>query len=84
MWIYILKLTKNKYYVGKTNNPRFRLDDHFNKDGSSWTKKFKPLQIQELIPDCDAYDEDKWTIKYMKNPTLNHFFNSTKLIFLIS
>tara|TARA_Y100001970_G_scaffold118388_1_gene146957 strand:- start:238 stop:1035 length:798 start_codon:yes stop_codon:yes gene_type:complete len=66
MWIYILKLKNNKYYVGKTKNPGFRLEEHYRNDGSSWTKKYKPLKIQELIPDCDDYDEDKWTIKYMK------------------
>lgn len=83
MWIYVLKLKYNKYYVGKTNNPRFRLDDHFSNNGSSWTKKYKPLQIQELIPDCDKYDEDKWTIKYMKKYGIDNVrggsFNTIKL-----
>lgn len=45
VFIYILKLIKDKYYVGATKNPRKRFDQHFNKDGSNWTKKYKPIQI---------------------------------------
>ena len=64
--IYVLKLENNKFYVGKTTNPLFRLEQHFNNNGSAWTKKYKPINIIELIPNCDEYDEDKFTIKYMK------------------
>lgn len=65
VYIYILKLKDDNWYVGKTDNPKFRLDNHFKSNGSNWTKKFKPLNIHQLIPDCDAYDEDKFTVKYM-------------------
>ncbi len=65
VFIYILKLQKGKYYVGKTSNPQFRLENHFNSNGSEWTKLYKPIQIFELIPDCDDYDEDKYTKMYM-------------------
>ena len=34
LFIYILELQSTKYYVGKTINPDFRLDDHFNGKGS--------------------------------------------------
>ena len=33
--IYVLKLEQNKYYIGKTQNPNFRLDQHFNGEGNS-------------------------------------------------
>ena len=65
VYIYTLKLTHGKYYVGKTNNPSFRLDNHFNSNGSAWTMKYKPIELLELIPNCDDYDEDKYTRKYM-------------------
>jgi hypothetical protein len=65
VYIYVLKLEKGKYYVGKTTNPQFRLEQHFNVKGSSWTKKYKPINIEEIIPNCDDYDEDKITQKYM-------------------
>jgi len=47
VFIYILKLEDNKYYIGKTDNPEFRLDAHFNYAGSSWTKKYKPFKLEE-------------------------------------
>ena len=46
--IYILKLEFDKYYVGKTNNPYFRLNNHFNSFGSIWTKKYKPIKVLKL------------------------------------
>ena len=37
LYIYILELTNNKYYIGKTTNPNFRLESHFDANGSAWT-----------------------------------------------
>jgi hypothetical protein len=65
VFIYILKLQGGKYYVGKTTNPSFRLDKHFNGDGSAWTRKYPPIKVVELISDCDDYDEDKYTKIWM-------------------
>lgn len=65
MFVYTLLLDKGKYYVGKTNNPILRLNDHFGAGASAWTKKYKPLEILELIPDCDKFDEDKYVMLYM-------------------
>lgn len=65
VYIYVLKLQYNKYYVGKTSNPQFRIDSHFNNDGSEWTKKYKAVSVVELISNCDDYDEDKYTMIYM-------------------
>lgn len=65
VYIYTLKLTQNKYYVGKTSNPNFRIESHFNSEGSGWTKMYNPIKILEIIPNCDDYDEDKYTKIYM-------------------
>lgn len=65
VFIYVIKLEKNKFYVGKTNNPEFRIKTHVNSNGSDWTRKYKPLRLIELKPDCDDFDEDKTTIQYM-------------------
>ena len=65
VYIYVLKLIDDKYYVGKTENYDIRLNQHFDFNGSKWTQKYKPLYIEELIPNCDNLDEDKFTIKYM-------------------
>ena len=65
IYIYIIKLEDNKFYVRRTNNPQFRLQEHFNSNGSEWTKKYTPISVLEIIKECDEYDEDKITRKYM-------------------
>lgn len=65
VFIYVLKLEQNKYYIGKTDNPNIRLENHFSSNGSEWTKLYKPLNIIDIIPNCDNYDEDKYTKIYM-------------------
>ena len=72
VYIYTLQLENGKYYIGKTNNPQFRLETHFNSNGSEWTKIFKPINVLEIIPNCDNYDEDKITIKYMDKYGINN------------
>lgn len=72
VFIYILQLELNKYYIGKTNNPGIRLDSHFNSNGSEWTKIYKPIKVYELISDCDSYDEDKYTLKYMEKEGIDN------------
>lgn len=72
VFIYVLECQQGKYYVGKTNTPNFRLDTHFISGGSAWTKKYKPVGIIELKPDCDDFDEDKYTIKYMKDKGIDN------------
>ena len=64
VFIYILKLKSNKYYVGKTEDPDLRLLAHQNNSGSMWTKKYKPIKVIELF-EGDKYDEDKYVHKYM-------------------
>ena len=66
LYIYILELESNKYYIGKTTNPEFRLDKHFDGSASVWTNKYKPIKLIELISNCDNFDEDKYTLKYME------------------
>jgi hypothetical protein len=63
--IYVLKLQNEKYYVGKTSNPQFRIESHFKNEGSEWTKKYKAISIVEIIANCDDYDEEKYTMIYM-------------------
>ena len=65
VYIYTLKLKQGKYYVGKTSHPNFRIESHFNSEGSGWTKMYNPIKILEIIPNCDDYDEDKYTNIYM-------------------
>ena len=72
IYIYAIKLEKGKYYIGKTTNPQFRLQSHFDSNGSQWTQKYKPLKVIEIIPNCDDYDEDKITRQYMDKYGINN------------
>jgi len=62
--IYLLELTNNKYYVGTTTKIVFKMDD-IDYNISRWVQKYRPISILKVIPDCDIYDEDKYTRKYM-------------------
>lgn len=64
--IYILQLKENKYYIGKTTNTTVRINQHFNTQGSYWTKLYKPVKVVDIIKNCDKYDEDKYTLQYME------------------
>lgn len=63
--IYALKLEKGKYYIGKATNLDKRINQHFNNQGSFWTKKYPPIKVIEIFKDCSHFDEDKYTIMYM-------------------
>jgi len=77
VYIYILQLEEDKYYVGKTTNPSFRIENHFKLNGSAWTKKYKPISIMEIIPNCDDFDEDKYTLKFMEKYGINNVRGGT-------
>jgi predicted GIY-YIG superfamily endonuclease len=63
--IYILKLAKGKYYVGKSENPMKRYHDHLQGKGSSWTRKYKPIAIDKILKNQDSFEEDKQVKMYM-------------------
>lgn len=63
--IYILKLEKGKYYVGKTHNIEKRFQQHLDGDGSLWTSKYKPLNVEDVIYNVSPFDEDKYVKQYM-------------------
>ena len=63
--IYLLKLSNNKYYVGRSKYISHRMLDHFSNNGSAWTKKYKPIKVLQIYRNCEPLDEDKYTIKFM-------------------
>jgi cellular nucleic acid-binding protein len=63
--IYILKLSDNKWYVGKSVDPIKRYKDHVNGCGSAWTTLYKPIYIEEIVESMSPFDEDKITKEYM-------------------
>jgi predicted GIY-YIG superfamily endonuclease len=57
--VYILKLKDNNYYVGKAKDVNKRFQEHISGNGSSWTKKHKPIEIIKIINNCSSFEEDK-------------------------
>lgn len=63
--IYILKLEKGRYYVGKTDDVKQRYEEHCSGNGSTWTRKYRPISIEREIPNTSPFEEDKVTKEYM-------------------
>ena len=59
VYIYVLELQDGHYYVGKSDNPIKRIEDHTSGNGSYWCKKYAPIVNIETFPDCNDFDEDK-------------------------
>ena len=66
MYLYILELEENKYYIGTSNNINQRLKDHKMGNGSEWTKKYKFVKTIEIIENSDHFEELKYTLIYME------------------
>ena len=63
--IYVLKLEKNKRYIGYTKNLSKRLIKHFKGQGAKATQKYKPLYVEKIF----VFDE----YKIYKHPlTIEH------------
>jgi len=65
LYIYTLLLKQGKYYIGKSKNPVQRIVQHNEMRGSAWTRKYPPISVMDVIPNCSSPDEDKYTIEYM-------------------
>lgn len=65
MHIYVLLCEGGRYYIGKSDHLITRILDHFVRNGSRFTKKYKPVCVIEVIENADDLDEDKYTKRYM-------------------
>jgi predicted GIY-YIG superfamily endonuclease len=65
MSIYVLRLQGGKYYVGKSDNPTKRLEEHRAGEGTEWTQIHTPISIDKVIPMRSKFDEDNVTKEYM-------------------
>lgn len=63
--IYVLKLTSNKWYVGRTNNIDSRLKQHINGTGSEWTQLYRMEKLVEQKDIQSPFDEDTTTLEYI-------------------
>lgn len=59
VFIYVLKLKNDKYYIGETDDINFKLTDC---DQNNWTILHKPIEIIEFKSNRNV---DNYTVKYM-------------------
>lgn len=61
--IYVLKLKHGKYYAGKSSDLDKSFIEHLSGEGSIWTKKHEPIEIEQVI--SNDVDIDKYVREYM-------------------
>jgi len=64
--IYVLALENDRYYVGITMNLNQRLAQHWQGQGSLWTKKFKPQFVLSVKYPATSQDEKEVTLQMMR------------------
>lgn len=76
IFIYILKLSDNKYYIGKTTTVRKTIDNHFLGLESEHTKKYKPLGIISIEIEVTQYDIINTIKRYIYRFGVNNVYSS--------
>ena len=72
IFLYVLKLEDDCWYVGTTRNVERRFKTHYKGKGAIWTKEHRPIEIHQsgntgLVSDSEACRlEDKVTIEYVR------------------
>jgi len=61
--VYVLKLEKDRWYIGKTNDLNSQIKRHRKGEVNSWTKLYKVLSVEKVI---EGGDEKAVTIEYMQ------------------
>src|SRR5436305_10216941 len=66
--VYVLECSGGKYYVGKTERDvDIRYQEHCDKLGSEWTRKYAPIRIVEKFEQVNNnYLELTKTLEYME------------------
>lgn len=64
--IYILRLEGNRYYIGYSPNVNKRIQEHIDGNGSSFTKKYKPVAVEKIKENVPEEHANIYVIKYMK------------------
>jgi predicted GIY-YIG superfamily endonuclease len=64
-WIYVLECEQGKYYVGATDKDvSERFSEHYSGNGSTWTKKYKPIRTIQTAEN-KPFMEDAKTLEFM-------------------
>jgi predicted GIY-YIG superfamily endonuclease len=82
MSIYLLKLEQGKYYVGRSENPKRRYEEHINGQcGSRWTEIYKPIKMKILKQQANNFDEDRYTKEIMMKHGIDNVRGGTYCMF---
>ena len=65
MFVYVLELEHNKFYVGRTDNVQARYHQHCSGSGSEWTLLHRPILLREAVETTDIFLEDTTTLRLM-------------------
>ena len=66
-FIYILKSEKSdKYYIGHTDNPKRRINEHNESSHLTFTSKHRPWKLMAHIPISENRSEAMVVEKYIK------------------
>jgi hypothetical protein len=65
MYLYILELENNFWYVGRSRNCEKRFEEHQKGVGAKWTKLHKPIRIFCSLLELDLNHETRLTIQLM-------------------
>lgn len=67
--VYVLELEGGMFYVGWTVNLDRRIKQHFEGNGSEWTKKYRPIKVIEVFESKTLTFECTKTLEYMSKYT---------------
>ena len=68
--IYVLRLVKNKFYVGMTTRNLARIWEHVEGEGAKWTKKYPPMkgkEVKTMNDELFPFDENRITLEMMRD-----------------
>ena len=65
-YLYVLKLEKEKWYVGRSANVERRYEQHLAGTGAKWTQLHKPLRLVLKRPLKDEQDENRTTQDFIQ------------------
>ena len=63
--IYILRLEGGRFYIGKSNNPMKRYEEHLRGEGAAWTRRYRPVGVERIVSQVSPFEEDRYTKEYM-------------------
>ena len=68
--IYTLRLENDNYYIGRSKNLETRINNHFEGNGSVWTRLHYPIEVLSIVPLTNDFQELTTTLKLMKEKSI--------------